>query len=176
MVRRTIITAPEVRAPEVQSRELTERSEPEQISRSGAASASHSQGTKPVSSSTSPYRTSPDAETEVVPQETAEGSRLTGLRSRMMKSIKTDVRAAGVLLCTISAVVFVASIYVMINDIEFSSNKFDACSDDDQCQNITPTFAGGYSYALSTLVPLSSIPFLVFLMVRYVALRLYLRN
>jgi hypothetical protein len=92
----------------------------------------------------------------------------------MMKSIKTDVRATGVLLCTISAVVFVASIYVMINDIEFSSNKFDACSDDDQCQNITRTFAGGY--AISTLVSSSSIPFLVFLMVRYVALRLYLRN
>lgn len=79
--------------------------------------------------------------------------------------------ATGVFLCIISTCFFGASIYVLLDDAQVGSSTLSAtCSK----ASSSLTFAGGY--ALSTLLPLTSIPLLIFLMVRYVALRLYLIN
>lgn len=89
----------------------------------------------------------------------------------------TDDHLVGVLLCAISTVLLAASAYVLLDNVPPNCSDVDATcsahSTKEEC-SITPTFAGGN--ALTTLMPLSSIPLLIFLMVRYVALRLYLRN
>jgi hypothetical protein len=88
-----------------------------------------------------------------------------------MKGDGSD-HATGVYLCIISTCFFGASIYVLLDYAQVSSSS--TCSADIKVVSPTHSFAGGF--ALSTLLPLSSIPFLIFLMVRYVALRLYLTN
>ena len=81
----------------------------------------------------------------------------------------------GVLLCITSTAFFAASTFVLLDDAPSIGSIFNRnCSDGKYECRITPSYAGGY--ALTTLLPLSSIPFLIFLMVRYVTLRLFLRN
>jgi hypothetical protein len=76
----------------------------------------------------------------------------------------------GIALCSISTALFVTSIYILFGDVRVVIDA--TCSSKDGCNN-TPTFAG---YALTTLTPLSFVPLLIFMMVRYVALQLYLEN
>ena len=84
--------------------------------------------------------------------------------------------STGMLLCAMSMVLFAASMYVLFDDPFAPDSIVSSYEADERCSKINPatSFAGRYS--VTTLIPLSSIPFLVFLMIRYVSLRLYLRN
>ena len=80
------------------------------------------------------------------------------------RTMATDYgNSIGLILCVTSTIV-AASIYALLDDVEFNSSD----------SVTSATFAGGYS--LLTVTALSCIPLLIFLMVRYVSLRLYLRN
>ncbi|KAL3776287.1 hypothetical protein HJC23_000541 [Cyclotella cryptica] len=97
-----------------------------------------------------------------------------------MKSTQNDYdlsSRAAMLSCAVSTILFAASIRVLLDGVHvgrsygdsierpksYTGNNVDATNNVDRI-------------ASSTLIPLSIIPFLVILMVRYVALRLYLRN
>ena len=97
-----------------------------------------------------------------------------------MKSKHND-RAPSVtaaILCVASTILFAASIHVLLDDVRVGRR----CGNSIECPNNNTEKCDGDTskhlegFATSTLIPLSFIPFLIVLMVRYVALRIYLRN
>eukprot|EP00986_Skeletonema_menzelii_P009459 scaffold4308_cov152-Skeletonema_menzelii.AAC.11 len=68
----------------------------------------------------------------------------------------TTPKTTGALLLSLSVICYLAAIYILF----FGGGRRNSSS----------------AFSLWSLIPLSTIPLLIFLMIRYVALRLYLRN
>lgn len=110
----------------------------------------------------------------------ADGARATDARPRRPGAPSPLV---GSLLLLASASLFGAAFHILFRagDGDGGSGAVDVDVDDDgrgRCSRDDDDGAGGAGggFPLAIVAPLSSIPLLVFLMVRYVSLRLYLRN
>ncbi|KAL3803403.1 hypothetical protein HJC23_009367 [Cyclotella cryptica] len=100
-----------------------------------------------------------------------------------MKSTQNDYDSsarAAMLSCAVSTILFAASIRVLLDGVHVGRSYGDSIERPKRYTGNKPADVDATNnvdrIASSTLIPLSIIPFLVILMVRYVALRLYLRN